>query len=354
MASNNHDAYWTDYLELDYLELDPALQEVYPDQYATSDSLGPSDTSHSTRDILAGILDDFWDSSSSSYDHLYRAIPRVPQKKLPQGHTPPRLPLELIDYILIILGRWGDNPILAFRAATQLRRRHVQARIIDLIISVDIASERGFVGVLDMYKERRTPMVYTSGAMDNASGYGHTNILEWWKASDLKMLWSAKAMGWASIEGHVAVLEWWKQSGLELKYNVWVMPMASKHGHVDVLEWWKSSGLPIKWTDHTMDYASKYGHVHVLEWWKQSGLALKYSVYALPFASENGNVAVLEWWKTSGLELKWSDDAMEAVWRSGNTEVIEWWRKSGLIDSKHKKKGGGALKMMRSWLNMLE
>ncbi|KAI9319528.1 hypothetical protein DFJ73DRAFT_635321, partial [Zopfochytrium polystomum] len=68
-----------------------------------------------------------------------------------------------------------------------------------------------------------------------ASHKGFVDVLQWWKDSGLKIKYDAGAMDEASASGDTAVLQWWKESGLELRYE-WTMSLASGRGYLHVLQ----------------------------------------------------------------------------------------------------------------------
>lgn len=113
--------------------------------------------------------------------------------------------------------------------------------------------------------------------MDLASQMGYIQVLNWWKYSGLELKYTSDALDSACRLGHVAVLEWWKCSGLELYYTSNAVDLASHEGHVDVLEWWKCSGLKLRYTGNALNWANQQGHLNVLEWWNDSNFELKYT-----------------------------------------------------------------------------
>lgn len=170
-------------------------------------------------------------------------------------------------------------------------------------------------------------------SMDQASRRGSVAILEWWKSSKLQVEYTESAMTWATMFAHLTVLNWWKNSGLKLKYNNDAIDIASRYGELHALEWWRSSGLELRYSNQAIDLVSKYdndGNVAVLEWWKQSGINMKYTVDAMDLASYYNQLAVLDWWKNSGLELKYTEFAINNASRNGHVNILEWWKKSNL------------------------
>ncbi|KAI8803038.1 hypothetical protein BJ742DRAFT_777712 [Cladochytrium replicatum] len=158
---------------------------------------------------------------------------------------PLQLPDEIVDEILVQLGTWAGKPALAYKASTYLRRPRAK-RLIESLIrlpSVDEASSRGFVDVLELHRLLGYNL-YSDVAMDLASKYGHIDVLEWWRVSSGSSLyWTRHAVEWASAFGHVDVLQWWKNSELGMEWNDMAVEMASKNGRAEVVEWWSNSGL---------------------------------------------------------------------------------------------------------------
>ena len=155
------------------------------------------------------------------------------------------IPIEIQELIIDFI----QEPEQRFKIATYLRLLNIQKKTLPLLkyASIDYASRKGQIDLLNK-----------------------------WKNSGLELKYTDLAMNWASQNGHITVLDWWKNAsttfGLELKYNDLAMELASQNGHVKVLNWWKNNGLELKYTEYAMDYASKYGHVKVLNWWKTNGL----------------------------------------------------------------------------------
>jgi hypothetical protein len=75
-------------------------------------------------------------------------------------------------------------------------------------------------------------------SMDAASARGNVALLDLWRSQHARPAYSAAAIDSASKSGHVAVLDWWLRSGLELKYREWALDGASGGGHDAVLDWW--------------------------------------------------------------------------------------------------------------------
>ena len=178
--------------------------------------------------------------------------------------TTTTIPQEIIDYTIAFL-----PPEERYIAATAVRSSYIRNKTIPLLAacSVDSASERGDV-----------------------------RLLQWWLNSGLTLEYSQLSMDRASKFGHVAVLEWWRQSGLPLKFSSWATTNASENGHVAVLDWWRNSGLNMKWSCWAMLYATLNGHVPVLEWWKQSSLPLLFYVNR---KSKNSHELAMKWWQNN-------------------------------------------------------
>jgi hypothetical protein len=108
-------------------------------------------------------------------------------------------------------------------------------------------------------------------------------------------------MDLASEKGYISILDEWKNSGSEFVYSIDSMDLASFNGHISVLQWWKENVNELKYTTGSMDWPSRNGHIDTLKWWKDSKLNLKYSVNAMKWALQNNQVDVVKWWKESGL-----------------------------------------------------
>lgn len=134
------------------------------------------------------------------------------------------LPIEILEKILILL-----SAETTYRIAVQLNLTYVRNQCLPRVsrLSIDEASRKGIVQVLDWWSESGHKFSYTNGAMDCASVRGHIEVLEWWKTSGLELKYSELAMDRASENGHIAVLEWWKACGLKLIYSNDPMEMAS-------------------------------------------------------------------------------------------------------------------------------
>lgn len=194
--------------------------------------------------------------------------------------------------------------------------------------AIIVASQRGHVNVLRWFQSRGLKWDFEdTRVMDLASEYGHVDVLEFWKCSGARLCYKARAMDYASARGHIAVLTWWKNSSLELKYSTFALDWASSAGRVNVLQWWRESGLALLYTSDAVDLASAEGNVNVLDWWKASNLVLKYTESAMDDASSLGKLAVLEWWAGSRYVLKYTENAMDLA---TDIEVLTWWKTSGL------------------------
>src|SRR5690349_19355389 len=115
------------------------------------------------------------------------------------------VPIEIFDQILLAI----NDPLLTFKIAVAFRRTFVRDACIPSI---------------------------TQCSMDQASRKGRVDVLQWWKESGLECEWTYKSMDRASQNGHVDVLQWWKESGLECEWTYKSMDRASQNGHVEVLQ----------------------------------------------------------------------------------------------------------------------
>ncbi|KAI8802475.1 hypothetical protein BJ742DRAFT_743647 [Cladochytrium replicatum] len=186
---------------------------------------------------------------------------------------PQTLPIELIDEILILLGLWIGRANSAYKISVFLRRNQVQFALAPYITlpSMDEASRRGLVRVLDLHLTSRRPCVYSPLAMDWASYAGHIDVLEWWKSSGLELKYSEWALDQASESGNVEILQWWKDSGLELRTNGFEMYRATVHGRVNVLQWWRESGISWERQEYAKSIEEAYalGHKDAVLWWAE-------------------------------------------------------------------------------------
>ena len=97
------------------------------------------------------------------------------------------------------------------------------------IFLFDFASEYGMTDELEKLKNHCLAMGWYQKLANGKIKVGLTY-------SDL-------TMDVASAKGYIHVLNWWKESGLELQYSYHSMNWASEHGHINVLQWWRNSGL---------------------------------------------------------------------------------------------------------------
>ncbi|KAI8804114.1 hypothetical protein BJ742DRAFT_776596 [Cladochytrium replicatum] len=203
------------------------------------------------------------------------------------------------------------EPKLAFLvAAYQRRRRHVQAKLIYLLISMNEASERGIMDALELHVEghlkkhtlSEQPWKYAAQrhAWRRSGQMMHFMLRCKWAANRAKSPKRFRLVDKKRIRlevypqryglckrsrtsGHSPV---GYNSGLDIKYKFLSMDVASFRGHIQVLDWWRSAeGV-------TKDSASANGKVEMLEWWKQSGLRMRWIWMAMDCASENGHVEV--------------------------------------------------------------
>ena len=121
------------------------------------------------------------------------------------------------------------------------------------------------------------------------------------------------SMDMASAKGFTKILDWWKKSGLPLKYSTKAIDVASYNGKVNSLQWWLESGLPLKYSKCAISYASDNCQVNVLQWWLESGLELKYEEDFLGRRSIKNRNEVIEWWYRSGLKWRPSADVITCV-----------------------------------------
>ncbi|ORY44322.1 hypothetical protein BCR33DRAFT_785022 [Rhizoclosmatium globosum] len=218
----------------------------------------------------------------------------TPQSQQHFSNTPiPHLPVELIEDIISYL---IIPPKQLFQIATALR--------------------------IDRLRRKSIPFI-PEASIDNASAKGQVELLQWWKESNLSLEYTEKSVLEACRNGHVDVIQWWLDSGLPIKYKDWlgvdgVMVAAAEGGHVDVMKVWSGSGLEFNVSDIEIDVASANGHVDVLEWCTgESKHEFRWSTQALDMASANGYVNVLDWWVASALPLKYTADSMDKASTNG-------------------------------------
>lgn len=105
--------------------------------------------------------------------------------------------------------------------------------------------------------------------MDEASSRGNVDLLNWWVRSGRTLCWTDDAMDYASANGHVNVLDWWLMSGLECRYTPWGLGEAARWRRLDVLDWWnENSGqrcLECNWDYAFAQISTIYGQ-EVLDW----------------------------------------------------------------------------------------
>lgn len=164
--------------------------------------------------------------------------------------------------------------------------------------------------------------------------YGRTEILDWWSRSPsfLDKQYDNEALNGASTRGFVHVLDWWRQSGLRLKYTESAFEGASTKGHVHVLEWWREASLQdasitIK-PGRSLLAAAQYGHLSVIRWWKESGIPVGHQDGVCRMASRYGQVKVLELWRQLRGDDKLQFDnqiLIEATYHA-HIPVLQWWR----------------------------
>lgn len=195
------------------------------------------------------------------------------------------------------------------------------------------ASLEGSVPVLNWYKTNYVHIKgYDCSSMDNASLKGHVHVLQWWLDSGLPLKYSEAALEHASARGHIAVLDWWKESQLPLKIGR-VMELASGSGQIPILSWWVQSGLDFKYDRVSMYNASCSGRIDSLEWWAHSGLHMIYDPDVLVGATRQNKPEALEWWDQSGLPIQYRlcdiEEALEDA-MGGGAQVRKWWERKGV------------------------
>ena len=144
----------------------------------------------------------------------------------------------------IFLQWWNDNGISLHYLIWSLEMQECRMNILDWSSYygyVNILNGLDSLGLISLLKFK---FQYTSDALDLASEGGYVNVLEWWKKSNLKLKYTHKALHYASDKGYINVLKWWKKSGLKLKYDVDYVLRNDRFYDSSRL-WWKSSGLII-------------------------------------------------------------------------------------------------------------
>lgn len=164
--------------------------------------------------------------------------------------------------------------------------------------------------------------------------YPRCEILDWWLTSPsfLEKQYDAEAIDVASQNGYVHILQWWRRSGLPLKYTHSALEGASARGHIDVLEWWRASyhtsvgGLELR-PGKSILGAAQYGRLDAIRWWVGSGLRFAHEEQVCKQASRYGQVGVLELWR----ELKGDDKITFDVailtepTLHSHIGVLDWW-----------------------------
>ena len=127
-----------------------------------------------------------------------------------------------------------------------------------------------------------------------ASESGFISILEWIKKSIHEFIYNNTAIDGAAHNNHLSVLNWFDQSPYEFKYSRYVTYIASRNGNIEILEWLHKSKYEFKYGESSIDWASEVGNINVLEWFKKSKYKLIYR-YALMWAKRNNHQHILSW-----------------------------------------------------------
>jgi hypothetical protein len=304
--------------------------------------------------------------SSQSLTNGCSQVSKPAQKRKPASKAPD-LPVEVLAYIMDIVGDWELSQAVGIPSTTQRPLEWSRASSMDYAMIVghmpfirasnpalhppttvgaDLAIRFEYLNVLEYFLYHHHDIFLSVFKNDlipiKASHYGRTSVLSWWKHAfehhpellpPPKQTSIGESIDGASRNGQVESLEWWVNSGLPLEYSEAALEYASAKNQIAVLEWWKRQyqqrKLPLK-IGRVMDMASTAGHVAALEWWATSQLEPKYDRHALQHASCHGKIEVLNWWLGSGLPLSFDQDALTGATRHNRPEVLEWWDKSGL------------------------
>ncbi|KAK4187226.1 hypothetical protein QBC35DRAFT_452541 [Podospora australis] len=192
---------------------------------------------------------------------------------------------------------------------------------------------------------------YDTEALNGASTRGFVHVLDWWRQSDLPLKYTESAFEGASSKGHVHVLEWWREASLQ-DSSITIKPgrsllAAAQYGHLSVIQWWEESGVPVGHQDAVCKMASRWGQVKVLELWRQlrGDDKLQFDNQILIEATYHAQIAVLQWWRQyahgelpgmngkKGRRVEYKTmDVEEALEDSlgDQTKVRRWWAENGL------------------------
>lgn len=114
--------------------------------------------------------------------------------------------------------------------------------------AIDLASEFGKLEVLEWWVKSGLKFLCTTNAIDNISKTGRYMVLEWWIENYLNgrlmyLLYSELSVEIASNLGFVKILDIWNKSGLFVKRRKFTPDSLSKNNDEKVMTWWVLSGL---------------------------------------------------------------------------------------------------------------
>ncbi|KAI9188191.1 hypothetical protein H9P43_002582 [Blastocladiella emersonii ATCC 22665] len=243
--------------------------------------------------------------------------------------TIPRLPLELIERILILAltseESWASDPYAYMSVAPGLNRlRRVALRRMSSYVAV----RDGQLPLLRAMVRACKPgekIEYYSGYTNDIAAAGRVDMLDWWLhesgSPDMHDGW---ALNYASINGHVPVLDWWKKSGLPFGHSREAFNGAAREGRIAVMQWWRDSGLEVLYTEDALGEAAERGNLEVFQWFLDSGLELKLETAAQK-ATDHNQAAVLEWMKSKGLPLDPAAISLDGACGSDAIAALDFW-----------------------------
>lgn len=175
---------------------------------------------------------------------------------------------------------------------------------------------------------------YTKYAINFASLKGYLNVINWFKNSNFKIKYTHYAIDWAAEFGHLHILDWFYHSGLKIKYTHCAIDKAAGNGRTIILEWFKKTGLEFKYTSNAIDVAAASGYLNILIWFSQSGFEFKYTNSAIIFAAGNGHLDILKWFNYQNIKIekKQLNRAIKYASNNNHYQCVEWLQNNYLND----------------------